>query len=177
MMDFIDEIPVWLDFLAGLAERARLRAKNSKVGAQQAARMLAGAIRQHKRHGAIPMLRRAGSSGFACVVTRHTCGKTAARTGAVFGQREHMRHATAVLRKSRLTTSAATAGRRGIPRYCRDTAHGSGLMQQDNSAGIVTGLVFVTVFLIILASFGAMAKFINAPSGAYELAGSSRPAK
>jgi len=50
-------------------------------------------------------------------------------------------------------------------------------MQQDNSAGIVTGLVFVTVFLIILASFGATAKFINAPSGAYELAGSSRPAK
>lgn len=50
-------------------------------------------------------------------------------------------------------------------------------MQREDSTGIITGLVFVTLFLIMLASVGEVAKFINPPSDAYELAGSSRPAK
>jgi len=55
-------------------------------------------------------------------------------------------------------------------------------MPKSNAVGIMTGLVFVTIFLMMLATFGQMSKVMQgpfvAPSGdGYELAGSSRPVK
>jgi uncharacterized transporter YbjL len=50
-------------------------------------------------------------------------------------------------------------------------------MPQDNTVGIVTGLIFVALFLVMIASIHGVAKFMQAPQpGAYELAGSSDPA-
>ncbi len=50
-------------------------------------------------------------------------------------------------------------------------------MPQDSSVGILTGLIFVALFLLMIASMHGAAKFVAAPPGAYELAGSSRPAR
>ena len=50
-------------------------------------------------------------------------------------------------------------------------------MSQDRSVGIVTGLVFVAVFLLMLASFHGVASYVRPPSGSYELAGTTRPAE
>jgi Na+-transporting methylmalonyl-CoA/oxaloacetate decarboxylase gamma subunit len=55
-------------------------------------------------------------------------------------------------------------------------------MPNSNTGGIITGLVFVTVFLMLLATFGQMSKVVQGPFAApspdgYELAGSSRPVK
>jgi hypothetical protein len=50
-------------------------------------------------------------------------------------------------------------------------------MPQDNSVGVLTGLIFVALFLVMIASIHGAAKFMEAPPGAYEVAGSSRPAK
>jgi hypothetical protein len=55
-------------------------------------------------------------------------------------------------------------------------------MPKSNAVGIITGLAFVTIFLVMLATFGQMSKVVQgpfvAPSGdGYDLAGSSRPIK
>jgi len=55
-------------------------------------------------------------------------------------------------------------------------------MPKSNTVGIITGLVFVTIFLVMLVTFGQMTKVVQgpfvAPTGdGYELAGSSRPVK
>jgi len=55
-------------------------------------------------------------------------------------------------------------------------------MPQNNKLGVVTGLMFVVVFLVMLATFGLMSKVVQGPFAApsadgYELAGSSRPAE
>jgi hypothetical protein len=50
-------------------------------------------------------------------------------------------------------------------------------MPQDNSFGILTGLIFVALFLVMIASIHGAARFMEAPPAAYELAGSSRPAR
>jgi hypothetical protein len=51
-------------------------------------------------------------------------------------------------------------------------------MRQDRSVGIVTGLIFVALFLLMLVSFHGVAGNVHLPMGnSYELAGSSRPAK
>ena len=55
-------------------------------------------------------------------------------------------------------------------------------MLRSNTFGIITGLVFVTVFLMLLATFGQTSKVVEGPFAApstdgYELAGSSRPVK
>ena len=54
-------------------------------------------------------------------------------------------------------------------------------MPKSNAIGIITGLVFVIIFLGMLATFGQMSKIVQGPFAApstdgYELAGSSRPA-
>ena len=50
-------------------------------------------------------------------------------------------------------------------------------MPQDNTVGIVTGLIFVALFLVMIASIRGVTKFMHAPPpDAYELAGSSDPA-
>jgi len=50
-------------------------------------------------------------------------------------------------------------------------------MPQDNSAGILTGLIFVAVFLVMIASIHSATRFMDAAPAAYELSGSSRPLK
>ena len=55
-------------------------------------------------------------------------------------------------------------------------------MPKSNAVGIITGLVFVTVFLVMLATFGQMSKVVQGPFAApstdgYDLAGTSRPIK
>ena len=55
-------------------------------------------------------------------------------------------------------------------------------MTKSNAVGIITGFVFVTVFLMMLATFGQMSKVVQGPFAApspdgYDLAGSSRPVK
>jgi hypothetical protein len=50
-------------------------------------------------------------------------------------------------------------------------------MPQDHSAGILTGLIFVALFLVMIASIHGAMKFMDAAPAAYELAGSSRPVK
>jgi hypothetical protein len=85
--------------------------------------------------------------------------------------------ATRLLRKPGLTTVAAVAKRRAAPRYGRATLQGTEAMAQDNSVGILTGLIFVALFLLMIASMQGLPRFMGAPPGAYDLAGSSRPAK
>ena len=53
-------------------------------------------------------------------------------------------------------------------------------MPQGNALGIVTGLVFVTIFLVMLVTFGHVSKVVQGPFGppsadGFELAGTSRP--
>jgi hypothetical protein len=55
--------------------------------------------------------------------------------------------------------------------------HGDQFMSQDRSVGIVTGLVFVALFLLMLATFHGVASHMSPPMASYELAGTSRPAK
>jgi hypothetical protein len=54
-------------------------------------------------------------------------------------------------------------------------------MPRDTSVGILTGLVFVTLFLVMIASLSAVGEHIrrpfHGPAQTYDLAGSSRPAK
>ena len=50
-------------------------------------------------------------------------------------------------------------------------------MSRQDTIGILTGLVFVTVFLTMIACFHGLANVMQAPPNAYELAGSSRSAK
>lgn len=49
-------------------------------------------------------------------------------------------------------------------------------MPQDNSVGILTGLIFVALFLLMIASIHGAEKLVRAPPGSYEFAGSSTPA-
>jgi len=49
-------------------------------------------------------------------------------------------------------------------------------MPQDNSVGVLTGLIFVALFLVVIASIHGAAKFLAAPAAIYELAGVSKPA-
>ena len=39
-------------------------------------------------------------------------------------------------------------------------------MPKSNAVGIITGLVFVTVFLVMLATFGQMSKVVQGPFAA-----------
>jgi hypothetical protein len=53
-------------------------------------------------------------------------------------------------------------------------------MPQSNKVGIATGLIFVAVFLLMLVTFGQVAKVVQAPFAqpqidGFDLAGSSRP--
>jgi len=49
-------------------------------------------------------------------------------------------------------------------------------MPQDNPIGILTGLAFVGIFLVMIASCGGVAKLVQAPAApGYELTGSSTP--
>jgi len=50
-------------------------------------------------------------------------------------------------------------------------------MPQDQLVGILTGLLFVALFLLMLATFHGFADNMRPPINAYELAGASRPAK
>jgi len=50
-------------------------------------------------------------------------------------------------------------------------------MPKDNSIGILTGLIFVALFLVMIASIHGVTKFMAAAPAAYELAGSSRPVR
>jgi hypothetical protein len=50
-------------------------------------------------------------------------------------------------------------------------------MPKKNAAGIVAGLAFVALFLVMIATIQSVAKLTQAPAGAYELAGSSKPAR
>ena len=59
--------------------------------------------------------------------------------------------------------------------------NGGWLMPKSNVPGIIMGLVFVAVFLVMLATFGQMSKVVQGPFAAplsdpYEFAGGSRPA-
>jgi len=54
---------------------------------------------------------------------------------------------------------------------------GTDAIAQDNSLGILTGLIFVALFLLMIASMQRVAKFVNDSPAAYELAGTSRPAR
>jgi hypothetical protein len=51
---------------------------------------------------------------------------------------------------------------------------GTELMPQDRPVGVVTGLVFVALFLLMLATMHSVAGFVRPPTGSYELAGNSR---
>ncbi len=52
-------------------------------------------------------------------------------------------------------------------------------MPQGNSLGVVTGLAFVAIFLVMLVTFGQVSKSVHGPFSpsvdAYELAGTARP--
>ena len=54
-------------------------------------------------------------------------------------------------------------------------------MPQNNSLGVVTGLAFVAIFLVMLVTFGQVSKSVHgpfSPSGdVYELAGAARPVR
>ena len=55
-------------------------------------------------------------------------------------------------------------------------------MPKSNAAGIIMGLAFVTIFLVMLATFGQMSKVVQGPfvtptGEGYDLAGNSRPIK
>jgi len=54
-------------------------------------------------------------------------------------------------------------------------------MPEDNSVGILTGLVFVAVFLVMLATLSGVSNHIHrtfyGPAPHFVLAGESRPAK
>ena len=50
-------------------------------------------------------------------------------------------------------------------------------MSKENTVGLLTGLVFVTLFVLMLMSFNSVAGYMQRPSSGYELAGSSRPAR
>ena len=52
-------------------------------------------------------------------------------------------------------------------------------MQQGNSLGVVTGLAFVAIFLVMLVTFGQVSKSVHGPFSPpgdfYELPGAARP--
>jgi len=50
-------------------------------------------------------------------------------------------------------------------------------MPRKGSVGIVAGLAFVALFLVMIASISSVAKFTQAPPSSYELAGNSKPVK
>jgi hypothetical protein len=50
-------------------------------------------------------------------------------------------------------------------------------MAQDNSLGVLTGLIFVALFLLMIASMQGVARFVEDSPAAYDLAGSARPAR
>jgi len=50
-------------------------------------------------------------------------------------------------------------------------------MPQNNSVGILAGLAFVALFLVMISSIHSVARLMLAPPSSYELAGGSTPAK
>ncbi|MEA2905813.1 MAG: hypothetical protein QOI12_3200 [Alphaproteobacteria bacterium] len=54
--------------------------------------------------------------------------------------------------------------------WSRGASHG-GLMREDNSVGVVTGLVFVVLFLIMIGSIGSMTRIMQTASSAHDTAG------
>ena len=52
---------------------------------------------------------------------------------------------------------------------------GTEAMAQDNSLGILTGLIFVALFLLMIASMQSVARFVEVSPVAHDLAGSPRP--
>jgi len=68
----------------------------------------------------------------------------------------------------------ATPEQRMRLRYCC-RAEGEELMPKKNSVGMVAGLAFVALFLVMIASIQGVAKFTQAPAKAYALAGNSKP--
>src|SRR4029079_9310666 len=82
------------------------------------------------------------------------------------------------LRKTGLTTPAASSKMASGQRYCCTAMENRILMPRGNSVGVVSGLLLVTVLLVMIGSFRRVAAVMHgpAPIAAFELAGSSRPA-
>jgi hypothetical protein len=74
-------------------------------------------------------------------------------------------------RKHGLTTPATATRCAQMARYGRAGHRTGGLMREDNSVGVVTGLVFVVLFLIMIGSIGSMTRIMQTASSAHDTAG------
>ena len=112
-----------------------------------------------------------------CAGRRQRGGNIAAMAVHKNGRRERMRTVTALFGKSGLTTLEAKREWGVAVRYCCTAMENDPIMPRNNSLGVVSGLLLVTVVLVMIGSFRRVSAIVRGPvaiSG-YELAGSSRP--